>query len=299
MAISGTTAHCAIRDAAKAVFMPRFSTVSSRCSPVPVGAKASISATTKSSGVLRIRAVSTAAPCARGSTLIDARSSTHAHGRALMDERSRANDQAHRVRGDALAATGGAEAFGGRRLDADGIAVDAEVQRDQAAHRVRVRADLRALADHGDVGVADAPTARAQQRIAVAQEGAAVGALPLRIRRREVAADVTQRRGAEHRVAQGVQDDVAIAVREHAAIEADPYAAEHQVLAIAEGVDVEAVADAHGAHRCDNSKAKRARSAGVVTLKLSSRPSTSSGRRPWRSMAIDSSVTSTPESRAD
>ena len=50
--------------------------------------------------------------------------------------------------------------------------------------------------------------------------------------------------------------------------------------------------------RRDNSNAKRARSAGVVTLKLSSRPSTSSGRAPSRSIAIASSVTSTPSASA-
>ena len=46
--------------------------------------------------------------------------------------------------------------------------------------------------------------------------------------------------------------------------------------------------------RRDSSNSKRARSAGVVTLKLLSAPSISSGRTPCRSIAIASSVTSTP-----
>ena len=42
--------------------MPRFSIVSSRCSPLPLAANASSSSTRKSSGLLRIRADSTAGP---------------------------------------------------------------------------------------------------------------------------------------------------------------------------------------------------------------------------------------------
>ncbi|KAG1380922.1 hypothetical protein G6F59_017945 [Rhizopus arrhizus] len=79
-----------------------------------------------------------------------------------------------------------------------------------------MRSNLGSLADHGDVGVADAPAALAQQAVAVAHELTAVGALPAIITRGEVLADVTQRQRAEHGIAQGMQDHVAVAVREHA-----------------------------------------------------------------------------------
>ncbi|KAG1087531.1 hypothetical protein G6F40_013703 [Rhizopus arrhizus] len=79
-----------------------------------------------------------------------------------------------------------------------------------------MRSNLGSLADHGDVGVADAPAALAQQAVAVAHELTAVGALPAIITRGEVLADVTQRPRAEHGIAQGMQDHVAVAVREHA-----------------------------------------------------------------------------------
>src|SRR4249919_592590 len=55
-----------MRFAANAVFMPRFSIVSSRCSPLPLGSKPGSSSTRKSSGVLRILAARTASPWAWG-----------------------------------------------------------------------------------------------------------------------------------------------------------------------------------------------------------------------------------------
>src|SRR3546814_4132845 len=83
-------------------------------------------------------------------------------------------EQAERLRGDALAATDEAQRFAGRGLDADRVDVDIKVLRDQRAHRISIRTDLRPLADHGDVGVAELPAALAQQFVAVADEAAAV-----------------------------------------------------------------------------------------------------------------------------
>src|SRR5690606_31014342 len=159
-----------------------------------------------------------------------------------------------------------------------------------------------------DVGVAELPSTLARQRPHPAQQIVAGRALPLRIGRREMTADVAQRQRPEHGIAQGMDRDVAVAVRDHAPRMRHAYAAEHHVVAVAESVDVEAVADSQ-VHPRDPVEAaeaatkrryrKYSRSAIVVTLKLSSLPSTSSGRWPCRSMAMDSSVTSMPASRAD
>src|SRR3546814_14959188 len=80
-----------------------------------------------------------------------------------------------------------------------------------------MRTDLRPLADHGDVGVAELPAALAQQFVAVADEAAVVGALPARVRRWEVAADVAQRQRAEHRVAQRMPPPLPVPLRAPAA----------------------------------------------------------------------------------
>src|SRR5688500_15751756 len=253
MADSGTPAHSAMRLAANAVFMPRFSMASSRCSPLPLASNASTSSTRKSSGTLRMRADSTASPWARG--------------KAVM--RSRPDQQAHGVRSDALAAAGEAQGLGGGRLDAHRIGFDAEVFSQHPPHRLRVRADFRPLADYGDVGIAQAPAAFAQQRVAMAQEGAAVGAFPSRIGRREVAPDVAQRERAEHRVAQRMDHNVAIGMRQHALRMRHAHATKHDVVARAEGMHVEAVADAEvgngGAHRRVRMEANRATTDGVET----------------------------------
>src|SRR5690606_7254161 len=147
---------------------------------------------------------------------------------------------------NAFAAAGEAQALARGGLDADVVDVDAEVGGDEFAHRLRMRTHLRPLADHGDVGVAQAPATFAQQGVAVAQEHAAVRTLPARIRRRKMGADVAQRQRPQHRVAQRVQDHVAIAVRQHAALVRHAQAAEHHMVALAEGVDVVPLADAHG-----------------------------------------------------
>ena len=124
----------------------------------------------------------------------------------------------------------------------DSIDIDAEVGGNRVAHRLRMWADLRPLADHGDVAVADAPATFTDEPVAMAHECAAVGALPARVRGREMDADVAQRQRAEQSIAQGMQCHVAVAVRQHAAIVGNADAPEHHVVAIAERVHVEAVA---------------------------------------------------------
>ena len=78
----------------------------------------------------------------------------------------------------------------------------------------------------------------------MAKELAAVRAAPAFVRGREVATDVAERECAEDGVAQRVDHHVAIAVCLDPARVRDPHAAEHHVVAVAEGVDVEALADA-------------------------------------------------------
>ncbi|MNV81981.1 hypothetical protein D3C71_1756860 [compost metagenome] len=78
------------------------------------------------------------------------------------------------------------------------------------------------------------------------QQMRAVRPLPAHLRGREMHADIAQCQRTEHGIAQGVQDHVAIAVREHAAAVRDADAAEHDVIALAKGMDVVALSDAEG-----------------------------------------------------
>src|SRR5690606_5507195 len=174
IALSGTPAHAAICRAANAVFMPRFSTSSSRCSPLPLGSNPGTSSTRKSSGVARMRAASTAGPDARGSR--PAPSSLllppDGGGRSLIGDQ-----QTHCHRRDALAPPGKTELLAGGGLDADRVHCDAGVGGQRFAHRGGMRPDLRLLADDGDVGVSEPPATLARQGRAVAEERAAVSVL--------------------------------------------------------------------------------------------------------------------------
>src|SRR5690606_31432417 len=270
--------------AAWTVFMPRFSTSSSRCSPWPEGAKAGSSSTWKSPGLTRKGPDSTGSPWARGRSM-------------RMRADSGADQQHHRQGGDAFAAAGETQALAGGGLDRNGAGPDAQIGRQMRAHGLGMRADLRPFADHSDVGIADRPGTLAGQGGAVAQELPAVGILPARIRRWEMPADVAQGQRAQDRIAQGMDDHVAVGVRQHAALVGDPHAAQHRVIAVAEGMHVIALSDPDVLAHCPclpRRNAASARSAGVVSLMLSSAPSTRQGRRPSRSMAMASSVTVTP-----
>lgn len=133
--------------------------------------------------------------------------------------------------------------FAGGGLDADRIEFDRQQAGDALAHGHRMRANLGALADHGDVGIADAPAALAQQAVAMLQKLRAIGVFPVCIGRREMPADIAQRQRAQHRIAQGVQHHIAIAMGEHAMAVRHAHAAKHHVVAGAECMHVVALAD--------------------------------------------------------
>src|SRR5262249_47371178 len=153
-------------------------------SPLPSGSKPRSSSTKKSSGSRRIAPTSAGPPCANGKA-----SASDTEHRTLTARR----EQHDGLRGDPLAAAGGAELLGRRRLDAHLARIATEVGGQICAHRVSVRGDPRRLADDGDVGVAERETGIAHQLRAVAQEQPAVRAAPARVRWREVPAYVAER----------------------------------------------------------------------------------------------------------
>jgi hypothetical protein len=135
------------------------------------------------------------------------------------------------------------------------------------------------LGDDGEIGVGDSQALRGQPGDDVAQQRAAVGAGPARIGVREHAADVAEAGRAEQGVAQRVQRDVAVRVRDHAVVVRDAHAADDHPLTGPEGVHVESMPNAH--HRSSrrrNTASASARSSGPVTFRLAVRPATSAGR---------------------
>ncbi len=76
-------------------------------------------------------------------------------------------------------------------------------------------------------------------------ERATVGVLPAIIRRWKMPADIAKRERAEDRIAQRVQYDVAIRMRNQPAIMGNSHAAQNNMAAGAERVNVDTLSDAH------------------------------------------------------
>ena len=74
------------------------------------------------------------------------------------------------LRGDAFAATGEAQLFGGGGLDADAAGFACEIGGEDLAHRLRVRTHPGRFADHGDIGIAQRIAVLRHQQRRVAQE---------------------------------------------------------------------------------------------------------------------------------
>src|SRR5699024_8465509 len=202
--------------------------------------------------------------------------------------------------GDAFAAPGKTQFFGGGGLDTDAADIASEILGKAGAHRFHVRTDSGGFGNHGDIGIAERVIAFGQHGSDGAQKIATVGMPPAFVRGRKVPPDIAQCQRPEHCIAQSMDHHVTIGMRHHTAVMRHAHPAQHDVITVAEVVHVDPLPYAHDAASLsdDRRKSAKARSAGVVTLMLSSEPSTSKGRKPARSMAMASSVTTTPECRA-
>src|SRR6185437_4131350 len=252
----------------------RLRTLSSTCWPAPDGAKPSCSSTTKSSGSVRNLPGPSGAPWARGG------SSASSFG---IDE------EHHRLRGDAFGPPEKAELLGSRRLYVDPLDIYLEKLRDLAPDVIAHRRELRPLRKHRHIGVSYAELAGAQHVHDRTHEAFAVGALPARIGVLEVLPDVAEPGRPEQRIGKRVQHDVAVGVRHDAMGMRHTHAAQHDEVAGAECMHVDARAYSH--QRVSfRSAAAIARSAALVILRFAAAPSTSSGRSPSHSSACASSV---------
>ena len=104
----------------------------------------------------------------------------------------------------------------------------------------------------------------------MAEQHQAGDAAPARIGVREVAAEVTEREGAQERLADGVREHVGVGVAVEADLGRQRHPAEHERAAPHQRMQIEA--EAHPGHR-RRSRARR-RSSGVVILTLPARPGT-------------------------
>src|SRR6185369_6253529 len=178
-----------------------------------------------------------------------------------------------RARLDRFAAADGSHLFGGLRLDANLVELDAERAGDALAHRGDVRGEARRLRDHRRVDVADVPAGAADTPCRFGEQRERVGALVLRVALGKVVADVAERSGTEERVGDRMAERVGVGVAEQAVRVRDLDAAEDELSALDERVRVPALADpperaarSHAAARRASSASAIAKSSGCVTL---------------------------------
>ena len=128
-------------------------------------------------------------------------------------------------------------------LDADRTCIHAERCGNVCPHGGNMRRELRLLSNHGRINVDDPVAVRRQHTADKRQKVQRIRALVGRILVRKVLADVAERRRAEQRVRDGVQQHVRIRMPEQPERMRDFHAAENEVTPRHKAVHVIAVPD--------------------------------------------------------
>ena len=134
---------------------------------------------------------------------------------------------------------------------------------DARAHGRDVRRELGRLRDHGAVDVADLPARRAHAARGLGQQHDGIGAAELRIGVGKVPADVAEPGRAEQRIGDRMQQHVGIRMAEQAGAVRHLDAAQDQLAARHQLVNVPALADAdiESGHGCATRRLCRTASA--------------------------------------
>ena len=166
----------------------------------------------------------------------------NAHPLALRVARSR-NEGRRRQGGDPLAAADRAHPLVRRRFYADSTRRQTEAGGDALPHQGHVRPDARRFREEGGVDVPGNPARLSCQAGDLAQQMLAVGVSEALVGGREVLADVAERRRAEDRVGDGVQQHIGVGMPFQPPIVRDLDAAEDQAASRREAMSVVADAD--------------------------------------------------------
>jgi hypothetical protein len=141
-------------------------------------------------------------------------------------------------------ATGESELLRGGRLEGHLVDPQAADPCDPLPHGLPVGSEARLLAQQGRVEMIDHSAPAPHQMNRVGQEPVRRGAAPLRVARREVDADVALGQGAQQGIRERVQDHIPVRVGDHAPVMGHPDPAEPDMIPLAEGMNVEAGAEA-------------------------------------------------------
>src|SRR6185503_5975961 len=147
--------------------------------------------------------------------------------------------------GDTLHAPDEAQLLRGRGLDVDRGGRDAEILGDVADHPRHVRRHARLLREDRRVDVHD-PEPRGFHFLSrLPEQHAAVDLAVAGIRMGIVPADVAQRRRAEQRIADRVQQDVGVRMPEQALAVRNDHPADHELPSLGERMHIEPLPDPH------------------------------------------------------
>src|SRR5579863_9836562 len=141
-------------------------------------------------------------------------------------------------RGDSFLAARKAEPLAGGRFYRDARDIQSRDLGDACAHGVAQGSDFRPLADQRYFQIGDATAARGDPIDRVFQEFVGGRALPLDVAGGEMRTDIAVRKRAEDGIDQRVESNVAVGMGEEAAMVRHANAANHQVIALAKGVNV-------------------------------------------------------------
>ena len=140
--------------------------------------------------------------------------------------------------GDGFAVANRVDAFVGFGFEVNSFRGKAQRFGEHFAHLGEMRAKLRALKDHNGVDVLDGKVPFVKKFANVFEKVKAVRAFPLGIAIREMRANIAEAGGTEERIANGVREDVAIGMPDRPFAEGNYDAADDEIAASGEAMQV-------------------------------------------------------------
>ena len=137
------------------------------------------------------------------------------------------------------------ELFGGSGFNVHLVQINLKIRSNQRAHRFNMRRHFWRLSNDGVVDIADLPAFGVDQAHHMTQQHATVRTFEGRVGVREMLADIAQRRGAEQRITERMQQHVAIRMGQQTKFMWDSHTAQGNKIALSKTVHIIAVANTH------------------------------------------------------
>ena len=137
------------------------------------------------------------------------------------------------MHGNAFLTPGETQLFGGGGLDVDLIQRDLQILGNALTHVLDMRGHLRRLGYDGGIDIADAVALGLDQAKHMTQQHTAIGALERRVIVGEMLADIAEGHRTEQRIAQGMQQHIAVRMGNQSATVGNTHPAQGNEVALA------------------------------------------------------------------